>query len=339
MKKRLCPFCLHLLFIPFFLNLTSCSAPYFHFLEGETMGTFYHIKYQASEKDIFAKEIDSLLLTINNSLSTYIPKSTIARFNALDKGVESDPYFEEVFLAAKEVFKKSGGAFDPTVMPLVNAWGFGFKDMANIDSMLIDSLKKFVAFDQVSLKNGYVSKKIPGIMLDFSAIAKGYGVDVVAKFLESKGVKNYMVEIGGEVRLKGNNPKRKKWTVGLEVPEEHLSAQQDYKVIINATNISIATSGNYRNFYYKDGIKYAHTIDPKSGYPIFNDMLSATVLHPDCMIADAYATAFMVLGKEKSLEIVKKNPELMVYFVYKNEKGEEKAWYSEKIKDWLTYSE
>ena len=319
--------------------LISCSNTCFHHIEGRTMGTTYNIKYKADKSHIWAKEIDSILKEVNNSLSTYIPASTISRFNFSDEAVKADAFFEEVFLAAKEVYELTDGAFDPTVMPLVNAWGFGFEDMANVDSSLIDSLLQFTSFSKVQMEGKWVTKEKPGIMLDFAAIAKGYGVDIIADFFESKAVKNYMVEIGGEVRVKGRNHEKKNWVIGLEIAEETISREQHYKAIIHLSDKSIATSGNYRNFYYKDGLKYAHTIDPKNGYPALNDMLSATVIHKSCMMADALATAFMVMGKEKALALAGKQKDIMVYFVYRDEKGKESVFYSEKLKNNITYLE
>ncbi|MBC8342911.1 MAG: FAD:protein FMN transferase [Bacteroidetes bacterium] len=279
------------------------------------MGTFYQIKFETEAMDGLKNSIDSLLLVVNNSLSTYIPESTISRLNQSSQSIEVDPFFEQVFIAAKEVFRQTHGAFDPTVMPLVNAWGFGFDTLSYVDSAVIDSLMNFVGFDKVHLRDGKVFKDNPYIMLDFSAIAKGFGVDVIAAFLESKGIANYMVEIGGEVRVKGKNPKKSDWQIAIEKPVDNKSWIQDYELVLSLSDNSTATSGNYRNFYFRNGNKIAHTIDPKAGYPIFNDLLSATVIHKKCMVADAYATAFMVLGKEKSVDIAEKNDELWVYLM------------------------
>ena len=217
--------------------------------------------------------------------------------------------------------------------PLVNAWGFGFKNEKDITPAKIDSLLQFVGFQKISLKEGEIVKQDPRVILDCSAIAKGYGSDVIAQTFERKGVKNYMVEIGGEIVVKGVNPKGKKWKVGINKPvEDSLSEANVVQTILNVTDIAIATSGNYRNYYYRDGKKYAHTIDPHSGYPVQHSILSSTVLAKDCATADAYATAFMVLGLEASKEVLEVHPEIQACFIYADEKGENQLFMTPGIK-------
>ncbi|NLJ08344.1 MAG: FAD:protein FMN transferase [Sphingobacteriales bacterium] len=323
------------LFLLFPLMLSSCSKKEYTFLEGETMGTIYHIKYYSPEGINLKQSIDSLLNSVNLSLSTYIPESVISKVNQANDSVLVDEMFRLVFQKSKEVWEASSGAFDPTVMPLVNAWGFGFSKMNNVDSNLIDSLLQYVGFEKVKLHGNRLIKSNPYIMLDFSAIAKGFGVDCVAELLQSYHISDYMVEIGGEVRVSGLNPKGNKWNIAIEKPVENQTPDQMIDTIFAVTGLSLATSGNYRNFYYKDGVKYAHTINPKTGFPAFNDLLSASVIAEKCIEADAWATAFMVMGKEKSLNILKNQPNLAVFFIYKDENNKERFYSSENLSKFL----
>ena len=242
--------------------------------------------------------------------------------------------FQDVFYLAMQISKETDGSFDITVAPLVNAWGFGFKQGKTPDKHQIDSLRALVGFDKVKLQNHNVIKSDKRIMLDCSAIAKGYGSDMVAQMLEKKGIRNYMIEIGGEVVTHGISEKRLPWKIGVTKPsDDSLNVNQELQTVLNVTDKAMATSGNYRNFYYKGGKKYAHTIDPKTGYPVQHSLLSATVLTKNCATADAYATAFMVMGIEKAKKVLAEHPELMAYFIYSDNKGELKVWFSPSLKD------
>ena len=248
----------------------------------------------------------------------------------------ADSLFTEVFLLAKQISQETHGAFDITVAPLVNAWGFGFKNAAQVDSIMIDSLHQFVGIAEVELIDGKVVKIDPRLMLDCSAIAKGYGVDCVARLLDSKGIRNYMINIGGELVMKGENPKMETWSIGVNKPiDDSLSVNQEIQAVLKLTNVGLATSGNYRNFYYKGGKKYAHTIDPRTGYPIQHNILSATVVAPDCATADAYATSFMVLGLDSAKQICNAHPELDAYFIYTTDKGNTEIYYTTGMKQYL----
>jgi len=318
MKNRLL-----LLSILVFSVFSSChkSGENYHFNQGKVFGTFYHIIYNYPEKDL-QEEILQKLEQFDFSLSTYNQESIISKVNQNDSNVVLDHYFLTVFHKSEEVAEITNGAFDWTVAPLVNAWGFGFKNKLDPEKIPVDSLLQIVGYKKIHLKNGKVIKDDPRIMLDGSAIAKGYGVDVVAKFLESKGISNYMVEIGGEIRAKGKNDKNRIWRVGIDKPiDDPSSLSRQIQDIITMGNGAMATSGNYRQFYLKNGVKYAHTIDPRLGYPVQHSLLSASVLAPDCMTADAYATAFMVLGLEESLKIVQKDSLLDAYFIYSDKYG------------------
>jgi len=287
---------------------------------GETMGTYYNIIYLHPEGSNYKSAIDSLLVEWNKSLSTYISDSEISQFNRNESFIFNSPYFYPVLLKSKQVYEDTNGAFDPTVMPLVNAWGFGPEENEMPDSSRIKELKKLVGFNKILFDLKEVKKSIPGISLDFSAIAKGYGVDVVGELLERKGIENYLVDIGGEIKVKGLNDRGTPWTTGIEDPSVDVFDRK-IKAVIEVTDKGIATSGNYRNFYVKDGKKYAHTISPYTGYPVEHSMLSATVIASDCMTADAYATAFMVLGIEEAVPIIKDHPEMDAYFIFSDNEG------------------
>jgi FAD:protein FMN transferase len=312
-----------------FFSCTSSNSD-IQEITGETMGTTYSIRYYSNGEESLKPSIDSLLRVVNQSLSTYIPNSTISLFNRADSVSEIDKYFIKNFEKAHEVYIKSDGSFDATVMPLVNAWGFGFEKMDSpIDSSLIDSLLDFVGFEKVFVANNKAYKKRKGVMLDFSALAKGFGVDEVARFLESKGIQNFTAEIGGEIVSRGIKNDGSNWAIGVEKPIDDVSGtQRAIELIIPLENSAMATSGNYRNFYFRNGKKFAHEINPKTGYPVQHNLLSATVVANDCMTADAWATAFMVLGLEKSKQLLLKLPELDVFFIFANEDGSNSTYVS-----------
>lgn len=294
----------------------------YQFNEGYIWGTIYHIVYNQPDGNDLHDEIKAKMNEFDYSLSTYLPNSIISRVNNNDSTVILDHYFETVFNRSLEISKITNGAFDMTIAPLVNAWGFGFKNKMEPEDIPVDSLLQIVGFQKVKLLNHKIIKEDPRIMFDPSAIAKGYGVDVVSEFLESKGILNYMVEIGGEIRVKGVSNKNRAWRVGIDKPIDDPEVKnREIQDVLNLPNSAMATSGNYRQFYIKNGKKYAHTIDPKLGYPVQHSLLSASVIAPDCMTADAYATAFMVMGFEKSRTVVENNPNLEAYFIYTNQDG------------------
>ena len=297
---------------------------------GLTMGTIpYIVKYRATEEFDFQYPIDSTLKVFNQSLSTYIPDSEISRFNRGDTLVFENKHFYQVLRSSRSVHEATGGAFDPTVGPLVNAWGFGPKDrVENLKHESVDSLLAFVGFDKISFDRDYAVKP-NGTYLDFSAIAKGYAIDLLAEFLESKAITNYMVEIGGEVRTRGLNEKGNVWAIGIEDPLVEAD-QQRISTIVLLEDRAVATSGNYRNYYEKDGVLYAHIIDPRTGYTAQRKILSASVFAPECMLADAYATGFMVLGVEESMRIVNEDNAVDAILIYQ-EDGEIKTTISDGI--------
>ncbi len=320
----------------FILLLTSaCQTKKSEYLKisGFAQGTSYHITYENSKNEDYTDPIDSILKAFDKSCSMYDSTSIISRINDNDPTVEADDWFIDVFKKSVEVSTLSGGALDITVGPVVRAWGFGNKPIAKHDKAYIDSLLHYVGMDKVRLEGRKIIKKYPEVSLDVNAVAQGYSVDVISKFFEDKGIKNYLVEIGGEVRCKGTNAKDKLWHVGIDKPsDESIAPGDQLQAIIELNNKSLTTAGNYRKFFVENGVKYGHTIDPKTGFPAKNTLLSATVISDDAVTADAWDTAFMVLGLEKSKELVKKLPGIDVYFIYSNENGEYEVYFSEGLK-------
>ena len=294
-------------------------------------GTTFTVTYQC-DLDM-SQSIKAELMKVDYSLSPFNKESVITAINN-NEDVKPDKMFMDVFQLAMDVSRETDGAFDITVAPLVNAWGFGFKSGEKPTARQVDSLRHIIGYEKISVDNGKIRKQDPRMMLDCSAIAKGYGTDVVANFLRSRGVKNFMVEIGGEVVTCGVNPERLPWKVGVIKPEDDsLSVSHELQTILNVTDIAMATSGNYRNFYYQGGRKYAHTIDPKTGYPVQHNILSATVLAKTCAQADAYATSFMVMGLDKAQKVLERHPEMMAYFIYDDGQGKNAVWFSPSLKD------
>lgn len=304
-------------------------------LTGPTMGTSYRVVYLDPGRRDLQEEVDSLLIDINQSLSTYIVDSEISRFNRNDSLKFDSPYLYPVLKASENVYEATSGAFDPTIGPLVNVWGFGPEGAELKDSIEVSRLLERVGFELLNFDQKGIRKSNPDSYLDLSAIAKGYGVDLVGKFLESRGVQNYLVEIGGELVSRGVNENGELWKVGVTRPTEEGLANELYSIIA-LDNKGMATSGNYRNFYVKDSLKYSHTISPFTGYPVEHRLLSATVLAADCMTADAFATAFMVLGMEKAVEIQESQEGLEIFLIFNDEQGQMQSYVSKGLAPFLT---
>tara|TARA_B110000285_G_scaffold65622_1_gene75443 strand:+ start:976 stop:1980 length:1005 start_codon:yes stop_codon:yes gene_type:complete len=300
---------------------------------GETQGTTYSIILSDSGESITQVEIDSLLHEFDLSLSTYIDHSVISKLNA-SKGTflvsDHTHFFKDCYEISQYIYKLTNGEFDPSVFPLVKAWGFMNNMKSPLDQKSVDSLLKFVSFSegvhhnmQFSGDKIHLNKIHDNFKLDFNAVAQGQSVDVVCEYIESKGYHDFYVEIGGELRTSGVNREALPWKVGIDSPQEALK-ERVLDNILNLTNNAVATSGNYRKFYEIDGVKYSHTLSPKTGYPVRHSLLSATVIARTCAEADAYATAFMVMGLENSLTFVQNNPaeELEVYLLYSDDNGE-----------------
>lgn len=321
-----------LLFFTILITLFACNQQTEKedfILKGGVFGTSYKITYLNASKN-YQKSLDSLFLIINNSVSTYIPTSDISKINRNEKDVTIDAIFSEVFKKSKRIHKETDGYFDPTVGNLVNAYGFGpEKEKNNLTDEEIEEYMLLVGLDKVALKEGKIVKDHAKIYLDFNSIAKGFAIDVVARFFDSKNIKNYIIEIGGEIRAKGTKKNQKPWLVKLVNPK---SVDDSGYVVINLSNKSMATSGNYRKFRIaENGEKYVHTINPKNGFASESNLLSASVIaNLDCADLDAYATAFMAMGLEKTKEFLATKPELEVILLYSDKEG--------NIEEYATYT-
>lgn len=299
------------------LCATGCQHYYQH--QGSVFGTYYNIQYKASKN--LEGQIKQRLDEFDASLSMYNPNSIISRINS-NQEVETNSYFDRMYETAMYVSEVSQGGFDITVAPLVNAWGFGFKHKENVTQTMIDSLMQFIGYQSIRLEDHHVIKSDPRTMLDASALAKGYACDVVAELLAESGSKNYLVDIGGEVVVKGTNRRYKPWTIGITKPiDDPTGEKQELQDIIETTDLCMATSGNYRNYYFEDGVRRSHTIDPRTGYPVHHKLLSATIIAPTCMKADALATACMVLGEYKAATMISQIRDVAYYFILTDEEG------------------
>jgi thiamine biosynthesis lipoprotein len=302
-------------------------------LSGTTMGPIgYSIKYYHPEALDFGGEVDSLLKVWNQSMSNYIPSSEVSRFNLDSCFTYESEYFLPVLRASRQVFDATSGAFDPTIGPLVDAWGFGKEETMAPDSATVDSLTALVGFDKIWFNDTQVCKQDRRMQVDFSAIAKGYAVDVVASFLQAKGIENLLVEIGGEIVCRGTKPGGELWRTAVEDPTVDFYEQR-LMAVIKLTDRGVATSGNYRNFYVQDGRRYVHTISPVTGYPVEHTLLSATVVAPDCMTADAYATGFMVMGLDKAKAVLAAQEELEAFLLYMDDKNELQSYVTDGLAD------
>lgn len=318
-------------------QLVSCQQNHnstFKKLEGVALGTTFHITYEDKLDKVTEKHVDSLIHSVNKSMSTYIATSDISKINHGDSTIIVDAMFREVFEKSKKISKETEGFFDPTIGVLVNAWGFGPEsDSIKIDSAHVKELLQYVGFDKLSIQNGRIYKRYPQTYIDFNAIAKGYAVDIIGRFLEKKGATNYMVEIGGEIRARGTNEKRNLWSIAIEKP--NFDGTRSFQSFITLQNESIATSGNYRKFKIdeKTGMKFAHTIDTKTGYPSKSNLLSASVIGMlDCADVDAYATALMAMGLEKSKEFLLNHEDLKAFLIYSDLDGSIKNYHTDNLK-------
>jgi thiamine biosynthesis lipoprotein len=290
-------------------------------LMGEAQGTYYSIIYYDEQQRDLQFEIDSVLKVFDQSVSLWVPNSILSQINNNDVSVKLDKYFIDNFKLSMEVAEKTNGNFDPTVGSLVRAWGFGFDAEKKVDTAIVDSILQFTGYKRVRLVDETVVKDDTRTTFDFNAVAQGYSVDLICGFLENLGIENYLVDIGGEVKGKGNKPDGSFWKVGIDKPVSEVNEARDLKAIIELKYMAIATSGNYRKFYEENGVRYSHTINPKTGYPVQHSLLSASVLAKNAAVADAYATAFMVMGLEQSREFVSQMDELEAYFIYSDKDG------------------
>jgi FAD:protein FMN transferase len=330
-----------LLFLAFFAYGCKDTKPVFANFTGFAQGSTYSIVYD-NRKNLdpgeLRQKVEKILNDFDKSLSLYNDSSILSKINRNEDAVP-DSFFTEVFRKSAIVSEMTEGAFDITVGPLVKAWGFGPDAHKSFTEAKRDSLMKLVGMSKVSLINGRLIKSDPHVSLDFNAIAQGYSVDVICRFFDSLGIKNYLVEIGGEVRAKGRKAGNL-WRIGIDKPvDNNITPGQTLQAIIKITDKALATSGNYRKFYIEDGVKYSHEIDPKTGYPVKNNLLSASIIADDCTTADGVATACMVFGTEKTIEFLGTHPELEAYLVYSDNSGDFKTWTSAKLKSYLTETE
>ena len=304
------------------------------FIRGLAQGTTYHIQYFDVKNRNLQKDIERLLERFDASVSTYQSNSLISKINHNEKYGRTDDYFNTCFLKAKEIWKLTDGAFDPTVYPLVNAWGFGPEKKDKLEQGKIDSLLSFVGFQKITLNRRKITKSDPRVSLDFNAFAQGYSVDLVSELLLSKGITSFVVEIGGEVYAHGQR-KGQPWYIGLEQPIENKENINPLTVIFQLENMGVATSGNYRKFTIENGLKIAHHIDPRTGTPCSNQLLSASIFTDHCISSDALATAILVMGLEKAKEFLAIHPEIQAYLIYSDEEGKYQVYITPKLVDWI----
>ena len=305
----------------FFLILSSCNSSQDKFLItniGKAQGTYYNIKYVSNSNIDYQNKIDSILNKIDQSLSIYDSTSLISQLNE-DNFVKADMYLIDVYNVANKVYLETDGYFDCSSFPIINEWGF-YKNKKNeyVDSLKIIKLLNYVGFNKVKLDTNSISFP-DNYSVDFNSLAQGYTVDIIGQFLRSKNINNYLIELGGELLAKGKNINSKNWLVGVEKPNEKIDFTDRFQFIVSLENKSLATSGSYRNYIEKDSIKYSHIINPKTGFPSLNTLLSVTVIHEDCIYADAYATAFMAMGLEKTLDFISNRDDIDIFLIYSND--------------------
>ncbi len=314
---------------------SSCNNQEYYKISGFTQGTTYHMTYAVQDSVNIQEEVDSILYDFDMSLSSYEPNSMLSKLNRNEIN-EVDNNFLKLYEAATEVNEASEGAFDITVMPLVNAWGFGPGMKTTIDQDLIDSILNLVGMNKISIEGNHLIKENPGTSIDVNAIAQGFSVDVIAEYFDELQMENYMIEIGGELITKGKNAKGIDWRVGIDRPEYgNIFPGADLKAIVSLSGKALATSGNYRKFYEDNGVKYSHSINPKTGYPVRHELLSATIITTNCMLADAYATACMVIGLEKSKTLIEKADGVEAYLIYGDEVGLYQVYSSKGFKKYI----
>jgi len=333
-------------FLLLFFTVVAVSGcrhedPVFKSFAGYTQGTTYSIVYQNKRNitpEVLKAGVERIFEKFDMSLSLYKDSSIISRINRNEEAIP-DSFYIEVFKKSALISGMTNGCFDITVGPLVEAWGFGPDSHKSFSESKRDSLIKLVGMDKVSIVNGRLVKSDPAIRLDVNAIAQGFSVDVICSYFDKLGIMNYLVEIGGEVRAKGKKDGNL-WRIGIDRPvDNNMSPGQDMEAIIKITDQALATSGNYRKFYVEDGVKYSHTIDPHTGYPAKNTLLSATIIAGDCAMADGIATACMVMGKDKSIDFLNKNSQLSGYLIFSDEVGAYQTWYSSSLDSLITETE
>ncbi len=328
MKKVLLPFLAVVI-------ITSCKVTPerdYTKLDGFAQGTTYSITFYDSLNRDLSIGIEEIIEAVDSSMSLYRENSIINRFNNSKNGIEVDSLLADVVRLSLDYSIKTNGAFDITVGPLIKTWGFYGKQGEVPSDDKVKSIMKFVGHDKIWLENNFLHKQHPEVTIDVNAIAQGYVVDLISEFFESKGVNDYLVELGGEIRTKGVSPRGDHWLVGIDRPDDHALSGENLQVTLKLSGESLVTSGNYRKFYERDGVRYSHTINPKTGYPVTHNLLSATVINKTSAGADALATAFMVMGTESVKKWLKGNGHIEAFLISSNKEGEYEVWMTEKLK-------
>jgi len=322
--------------IPFILLIFACeSNPKYVQLSGFTQGTTYTITYAERDELNYSHEIEAILEQVDKSMSLYRDSSVINLFNASESSMEVDSLLAQVVSLSLQISAKTNGAFDITIGPLVREWGFHMKKGEVPSSARVEELLSYTGVDKIEINGNTLTKQNPYTTIDVNAIAQGYTVDLLAQFLESKGIANYLVEVGGEVRTLGKNPRGKAWQIGVDKPVDNALSGENLQVILAVSGKSLVTSGNYRKFFIKDGVRYSHTISPATGYPVNHTLLSATVIDSTATRADALATAFMVMGVDSTISWLANNPSVEAYLIYSNPDGDYAVWMSDGLSNMI----
>lgn len=300
--------------------------------QGQAQGTYYMLTYFDNQNRNLQTEIDSILKDFDQSLSSWVPNSILSRVNRNEKDVILDQNFIDNFNLSVRISQETDGAFDCTVGPLIEAWGFGFREGIELNQKMIDSIQEFVGYQKARIDKGILLKDDPRMELSFNAVAQGYSVDLLGQYLKAKGISNFIIDIGGEVLASGNKPNSESWNVGIQKPTEDEYGKIEAEIVISLNDKALVTSGSYRKYYEKDGVRYSHMIDPSTGYPVTHSLLSVTVLADNCADADAYATALMIMGLEKAKAFVNKRNDLEAYFVF-DEGAEMSNYITEGLKE------
>ena len=303
-------------------------------LQGLAQGSYYAVTYYDAENRNFQPEIDSIFHAVDMSVNLWVDSSIISKVNR-NEDVTIDSIFLDNFRIAMEMARLSDGYFDPTISPIVAAWGFSYKSGDSITPQLIDSLKQLVDYRKIRIENGMVVKENPNMKLDFNAIAQGYTSDLIATFLESRGIKNYLVDTGGEIMARGSKPNGQPWIVGIEKPAENWDSEQVVQTRITLRDKGLVTSGSTRKYTERNGRRYSHCIDPKTGYPVEHNVLSATVLAENSVWADALASICMVMGMEKSLPLIESMDGVEAYYIFVNDQNELETFATEGFRELL----
>ena len=282
--------------------------------EGIAQGSYFAITYYDEEGRTFEAEIDSILQTVDNSVSLWNENSIIRKVNR-NEDVVVDQIFKDNFEWAHKASEFSDGAFDATISPLVEAWGFHYKKELEMTPEIVDSIRQLVGYQKIEIIDDRVVKANPNMTLDFNAVAQGYTTDLIGKFLETNGIANYLVDVGGEILARGTKPNGEQWTIGIEKPAENFDSERSVQIKINLKDKGIVTSGNYRKYIEKDGIRYSHSINPKTGYPVEHNLLSATIIADNASWADCLATICMIVGKEKASKLLERQG-VEAYFIF-----------------------